>query len=714
MTEPKIQNPKSEIQNAVGLFLVLAAFLVLTMGGHTYSSDEETLFATTEALAQQGQFNFTQANNSPTVQGFTLPGGSAISKYGPLKPLLQLPLYWLGNAAAGGYPPAQHAFITRLYVGIFNPLVQAALAALLFLFATRLGYRQRVGLFTALLYAFATFAWPHSRTQFAEPLSALLLFAALYFAWRGGGDRPNIANVPPSSGEAVDSIAQLTPSPTPPERRARITTWFTQHSALSTQHWVSGLLLAAALATKLQNGLVLPIIFAYVVWLGWQRRSALRWWLPPAVWLGGFAVGYIPLGLYNLRYFGGPFSSGYTAVGETNFFSYPFGAGLFNLLLSPGKGLLWYALPLLLLPFAIPRFWRQQRALTAACLAVLLIHPLFYANLVAWHGDGSWGPRYLMPALPFAILRLAPLIAALWASRPQRALTWVGRGAVIALTALSVSVQLFGAAVNFDTYLNATVVQFHRNGTAADNYRYFTIDGSPIFGQPRWFADRWAEWQPNLNPPSDAVALVSGFTASEGKNGAPLPRWTTGTGIIHLPTSTTSLTLTLADFRPPNLPRTRVQVVAAYGTSNAHIVAGQPAGNGAVAYRIIRSGGAPQIAIISDTWDPATSGIARDETLGMDVLSLTIAPPQPIVGAAIISMPLQNDREQFYWYYRSDIHHLIDAWQWYAAQSGLSPLQQDDLARPIYISCGIMLLVGVLCLLPMRRTRHVLPTPTSN
>ena len=718
MKELTIHHSPFTIYHFAGLFLVLAAFFVLTMGGHTYSSDEETLFATSEALAQQGQFNFTQANNSPTVQGFTLPDGSAISKYGPLKPLLQVPLYWLGNVAAGGYPPSQHAFITRLYVGIFNPLVQAAIAALLFLFATRLGYRQRVGLFIALLYAFATFAWPHSRTQFAEPLSALLLFASLYFAWRGLGQQGVVNPAPKqdcdvaaqfnalASGQqgAINPAptADVEPQPIPPP---------THHSSLITHHSVSGLLMAAALATKLQNGLVLPIILAYVVWLGWQHRNTMRWWLMPAAWLGGFAIGYIPLGLYNLRYFGGPFSSGYTAVGETDFFSYPFGAGLFNLLLSPGKGLLWFALPILLLPFAIPRFWRQQQALAVACLAVLLIHPLFYANLSAWHGDGSWGPRYLMPALPFAILPLAPLIAALWAGGPQRALIWLGRSAVIFLVAISVSVQLFGAAVNFDTYLNATVAQFHRNTTAADNYRYYTTAGSPIFGQPRWFADRWAEWQPNLDPPADAVALVSGFTTSEGKAGAPLPRWTTGTGIIYLPSSATSLTLTLADYRPPNLPRASVQVIAAYGTSNAHVVAAQPAANGAVSYRLIpNSGGAQQIAIVSDTWNPASTGIARDETLGMDVLGLTTAPSLPTVGAAIIPMPQQNDREQFYWFYRSDIHHLIDAWQWYAAQSGLSPAQQDDLARPIYISCAAMFILGLLCAF-LPRSNHRLATP---
>ena len=716
---PKIQNPKSEIQIAVGLFLVLSAFIVLTMGGHTYSRDEETMFATSEALAQSGQFILPKG--LPVVDVVKLADGSEVSKYGPLKPILQLPIYWLGSSIGNGFDAGYRPFINRMFVGIFNPLTHAAIAALLFLFAVRLGYRRRVGYFVALLYAFATFAWPHSRTEFAEPLSALLMFASLYFAWRGGGDRRNYANVLPSPGEA-DSVAHLAPSPTPPEGRGRITTWFTQHSALNTQHWVSGLLMSAALATKFQNLIIIPVIFAYVVWLAWRGRGTTRWWLPIGGWLAGFVVGYIPLGLYNLHFFGGFFSSGYGDAASIKdiIFAIPINEGLYDLLLSPGKGLLWFAPPVLLLPFAVALFWRRDAALLIACIAVLLVHVLFYAMNRFWHADGSWGPRYLMPTLPFALLPLAALIERLWPaplldqSNPRRTRLLPARAVVILVAALGLSVQLFGSAVNFDSYINQTYADHGGDTGAGDQYRYFTIEGSPLFGQARMLAARIAEWQPNLIPPANTITLASGFSISEGQNGAPFPRWTNGAGMIKLsaPSSPFSLTLTLTDHRPPSLPRASVQVIADYGAPAAQAISGTALPDGiSKQYRLafVTPTQSHTIAILSDTWNPWTAGIPRDETIGIDLTALQPSVSLPVVGATLPTMPQHSAKQRFDWFYRPGYDHLLDLWRWYVAYSGLSADQQERLAAPIYISCGAMLILGIICFLPLRRRGQVPP-----
>ncbi|PZR98496.1 MAG: hypothetical protein DLM69_08610 [Candidatus Chloroheliales bacterium] len=704
-----MQNSKFIIQHSLGLFLTLAAFFVLTMGGHTYSRDEETMFVTSEALARNA--HFTLPSGLPVVDTIKLSDGSEVSKYGPLKSLLQLPLYWLGNAIAGGYPDGQHGFITRLYVSIFNPLVQAAIAALLFLFATGLGYRRRAALLVALLYAFATFSWPHSRTQFAEPLSALLMFASLYFAWRGtsGSGQQGVMNHAPTETDNVGAQF-ITPDAEPMT--------IIPHSSLLTPHFVSGLLLAAALATKFQNLIVFPIIFVYVFWLV-RRRGGSRWWLGVIGWLAGFVIGYLPLGLYNSHFFGGFFSSGYgDASGIKDIvFAIPMNQGLYDLLLSPGKGLLWFAPPVMLLPFAIPLAWRRNAALTSACVATVLVHILFYSMNRFWHGDGSWGPRYLMPALPFALLPVAALIERLWptpqpnnaASRPARSYLVLlpGRAAVMLLAAFGVTGQLFGSAVNFDSYINQTY-QDNSDSYSADTYRYFTVEGSPLLGHVWMLADRWREWQPNLNPPADAITFASGFSISEGNGGAPLPRWTTGAGIIKLSApSPFSLTLILADHRPPPLPRAQVQVISDYGSSAAREISGAALPDGvSKQYHLDFAGPGQQsrtVAILSDTWNPALLGIPRDETIGIDLTSLQPSVNLPVVGAAVISMPQHSAKQRFDWFYRPDYHHLLDHWRWYVAYSGLSPTQQDGLANSIYMLGGIMLILGLICFLPLRR-----------
>ncbi len=75
----------------------------------------------------------------------------------------------------------------------------------------------------------------------------------------------------------------------------------------------------------------------------------------------------------------------------------------------------------------------------------------------------------------------------------------------------------------------------------------------------------------------------------------------------------------------------------------------------------------------------------------------------PVVGAAVISMPQHSAKQRFDWFYRPDYHHLLDHWRWYVAYSGLSPTQQDGLANSIYMLGGIMLILGLICFLPLRR-----------
>jgi hypothetical protein len=116
--------------------------------------------------------------------------------------------------------------------------------------------------------------------------------------------------------------------------------------------------------------------------------------------------------------------------------------GVFGLTLSPGKGVLWFALPLVAAIAAYPRFY-SRRPVEAVALAVLvLLWLLTYAVLgsgtVAWDGGWSWGPRYLLPVLPFALVPLAE-----WWIVPRA--RWI----VLALALLSVLVQIPGATTDF-------------------------------------------------------------------------------------------------------------------------------------------------------------------------------------------------------------------------------------------------------------------------
>ena len=120
--------------------------------------------------------------------------------------------------------------------------------------------------------------------------------------------------------------------------------------------------------------------------------------------------------------------------------------GLWGLLLSPGKSLLLYCPPLLLALFALPRFARSQRGLWLAGF-LLTAGPvlLLVAKFVFWHGDWSWGPRFIVFLVPVALVP-----AAMWlneALAQRRALALVG---ATTLLAAGMAAQILGGSLSWD------------------------------------------------------------------------------------------------------------------------------------------------------------------------------------------------------------------------------------------------------------------------
>jgi hypothetical protein len=122
-----------------------------------------------------------------------------------------------------------------------------------------------------------------------------------------------------------------------------------------------------------------------------------------------------------------PYSGGYG-------FDYPFFFGLLSLLLSFGKGVLFFA-PGLVLPIAREPTLRRLHIWWLLFLAGLV---LVYSPWFAWYGGFTWGPRFLLfasvPAALAIALRLGDVAAALW----LRLLT-------LAVLALSIWVGICGA-----------------------------------------------------------------------------------------------------------------------------------------------------------------------------------------------------------------------------------------------------------------------------
>ncbi len=179
------------------------------------------------------------------------------------------------------------------------------------------------------------------------------------------------------------------------------------------------------------------------LWFLWCLRKKLN----AKVVIPFFAVttaGLVPTLIYNHVRMGSAFRPATTAAqfASTSDLQGSFLSGLYGLLLSPNKGLLWFA-PVFVLLFALPLFWKNQpkeRKQMGIAFALVTIPYLLLISKIRNWGTFGWGPRYLVPILPLLFYFLAPVLVGLWTKY---------RKPVAALVGLSFLLNLAPVLVNW-------------------------------------------------------------------------------------------------------------------------------------------------------------------------------------------------------------------------------------------------------------------------
>jgi hypothetical protein len=187
--------------------------------------------------------------------------------------------------------------------------------------------------------------------------------------------------------------------------------------------WRDGALLfgagsAAGLAVVVNNSAFLAVA-ALGVYAGWRCRPHLR----VAWYLAGGALPAALLAGYHQACFGSPFDlpqSHQLEVFQTavatpllGIFAAPDWGVLPELLFRPYRGLFPFSPVLALGVYGLGRMLaqRSRRAEAALFGVIFLLFLLMNLSFNGWHGGSSFGPRYLIPALPFLALPLAPAFA---------------------------------------------------------------------------------------------------------------------------------------------------------------------------------------------------------------------------------------------------------------------------------------------------------------
>lgn len=376
--------------------------------------------------------------------------GRYYAQYGLGQSLIAVPLYVLGWGLQSITGWGTEGFVTRAAVTLISPLSLALMAGVMFRLARHLGYRQDVSVLTALIVCLATPLVVYSKTFFSEPLVSYLLSAAVLAAVRADCN--------------------------------------------CTRNWmVCGCALASAMMVKPVVAAVVPVFALFAFWSGRFRwASLLGVSLPVLIAIAGVAS-------FNWIRFGSPLDTGYRTA-AWNVLPW---VGLAGLLVSPGKGLIWYCPALLLGLVGAVSLFRRNPRLIWLLAGVVSVYIVVHSAYNHWHGGGAWGPRLILPIVPLVVFPLVALLERKYRQPgPQLA--------IAAVLALGLIIQLPAILVHPARTLQSLYQQSSSPTEYTQRLIYRPAD-SPLLGQWKSFLETAAIMRsPGIRADVVGVARAAG------------------------------------------------------------------------------------------------------------------------------------------------------------------------------------------------------------
>ena len=325
---------------AVAIFLAVAGVYLLGTGRERPWGDAKIVYEVAQAM-EEGRVSIWTEWPPMSHAGAD---GAVYSQYALLPSLAHAPGRMLFGALGGNGSPELNTVVSS---HVAPALAAALTCALFFLAALRLAGDRRAALAATAVVAFASMLVIYARYPMTEAVQAACTMGLVHALLRV------------VAGE------------------------HTRRRGIVVGLWVGALINAkAVLALGAIGGVVAVALLI-------RERTALRRLAVGAV-LGGLPWLAIWL-VYNQVRWGSPLDTGY---GETlGMMKESLPAGLAGLLISPGKGLVFFSPCVVLAVAAMARTWSVHRRAFLVVLAVILPPLVFYAKFLSWSGDYAWGPR---------------------------------------------------------------------------------------------------------------------------------------------------------------------------------------------------------------------------------------------------------------------------------------------------------------------------------
>jgi hypothetical protein len=519
---------------AWAVFCLLLAVYLATFSGLPENPDAEVEFQTTSALARRHSFALGGTSEADAIvgvihqgrQGFNVRRGGPgreqeyFSWSGVGQPIAALPLYAAGALVGRLLPEleARHRATTHLgvalseycehlFVGLRNPLLGALTGALVFLAARRVGARRRFALASALSYGLCSYAWPQARGTLSDVQATAALFGAFVL------------------GEsALEDLLRA--------RAPRLLYLFGFGFALG---------LAFLTRPVLAPGVAVLALYFFVRAAGAARAGARA--LPWRELLAALGPALLCFAFFlwtNQRRFGDPFEAGYGGVAGLDWFLRSPWPGLVGVTVSPSVGLVWLAPGILLVgPWFVdalrgfPREAGGERARPALVAGLLLAVGVPHVLIPSWYGAWSYGPRYILPLIPFLWFPLGVVL--------ERTRGSAARILVALLFLLGGATALGGVLVEYTTNLDLTV-QASRLAWPAPPGSASTPAAELVQDDERFvrakfdwrFAAPWAHWRilfHRLRGAGESYSVRELYFLDS--DAQVTPQWERGHGFLH-------------------------------------------------------------------------------------------------------------------------------------------------------------------------------------
>lgn len=185
--------------------------------------------------------------------------------------------------------------------------------------------------------------------------------------------------------------------------------------------------------------------------------------------------------------------------------------GIWSLLFSPGKSIFLFS-PILLI---LILFWfKLNKKIIPEIISFLILFITYLwligtllggPDFLVWHGDSSWGPRYLLPTLPLLLILIANIFKEL--SKKEKLFIFyplVVIGMCISLVGISLPYQIRFQGLEVEGFINGQNFNVYQYGNLIPRY-------SPVFSQTKTYVKRLINIRSAYDHGKYNIRLSDGF-----------------------------------------------------------------------------------------------------------------------------------------------------------------------------------------------------------